>query len=160
MFPLNFQLCVWGEIFLFLNFRARFHYERGIEYSLFVLLIFLLRLALAYILGKEKSMKETKNAPFHAPSGNESLLFFAKYVHSLRGEKSMKETKNVSFHARNGNEFLLFFAKYVHSLREAQSLYCIIASTKDVVYTVYDSNHRPNVNIYVFNSDLIEKTRN
>ena len=50
--------------------KARFHYERRKDYFLFVLLIFLLCLALASILSAERSMKETKNALFHARSGN------------------------------------------------------------------------------------------
>ena len=44
------------------------------EYSLLVSLIFLLRFALALILSAESSIKETKNAPFHASSGNEPLF--------------------------------------------------------------------------------------
>ena len=51
--------------------RVRFHYEREMEYFLFVLLIFLFRLALAYILTAERLIKETKNAPFHARRRNE-----------------------------------------------------------------------------------------
>ena len=53
--------------------KARFHYERGKDYSLFVLLIFLLCSALASILSAERSIKETKNALFHARSGNGPL---------------------------------------------------------------------------------------
>ena len=44
--------------------KGTFYYERGTEYSLFLLLIFLLRLS------AEKSKK--KNAPFHVHSGNGS----------------------------------------------------------------------------------------
>ena len=50
--------------------KARFHYEREKEHSLFVLLIFF---ALASILAarfNRRSIKETKNALFHARSGN------------------------------------------------------------------------------------------
>ena len=55
------------------NFKARFPYVRGKEYSLFVSLIFLLRLALASILSAERSIKETKNASSYARSRNEPL---------------------------------------------------------------------------------------
>ena len=54
--------------------KARFHYERGTDYSLFVLLIFLLCLAFASILSAERSIKETKNAFFQARSGNGPLV--------------------------------------------------------------------------------------
>ena len=54
--------------------KARFHNERGKDYSLFILLIFLLCLALASILSAERSIKETKNALFHAGSGNGLLV--------------------------------------------------------------------------------------
>ena len=53
--------------------KARYHYERGKEHSLFVLLIFF---ALASILTtrfNRRSIKETKNALFHARSGNGPL---------------------------------------------------------------------------------------
>ena len=53
--------------------KARFHYERGKEHCLFVLLIFF---ALASILTarfNRRSIKETKNALFHARSGNGPL---------------------------------------------------------------------------------------
>ena len=53
--------------------KARFYYERRMEYSLFLLLIFLLCLALAQILNTERLMKQTKNTPFVARSGNEPL---------------------------------------------------------------------------------------
>ena len=52
---------------------ARFHYERGKEHSLFILLIFF---ALASILTarfNRRSIKETKNDLFHARSGNGPL---------------------------------------------------------------------------------------
>ena len=55
------------------SFKARFHYERGKEHSLFVLLIFF---ALASILTarfNQRWIKETKNALFHARSGNGPL---------------------------------------------------------------------------------------
>ena len=47
--------------------KARFHYERGKEHSLFVLLIFFCARF------NRKSIKETKNALFHARSGNGPL---------------------------------------------------------------------------------------
>ena len=43
-----------------LSSRAYFHYERGIEYSLFVLLISLLRLAFALILSAERLRKKQR----------------------------------------------------------------------------------------------------
>ena len=50
--------------------KARFHYERGKEHSLFLLLIFP-RLKLKRALCKaKKSIKQTKNNFFHARSGN------------------------------------------------------------------------------------------
>ena len=55
------------------GFKARFHYDRGKEHSLFVLLIFF---ALASILTarfNQRSIKETKNALFYARSGNGPL---------------------------------------------------------------------------------------
>ena len=54
--------------------KARFHYERGKKHSLFVLLLFF---ALASILTarfNRRSIKERKNALFHACSGNGPLL--------------------------------------------------------------------------------------
>ena len=59
--------------FSFRSVKARFYYERGKDHSLFVLLIFLLCLALASISIAERSIKETKNALFHARSRNRSL---------------------------------------------------------------------------------------
>ena len=56
-----------------ISIKARFHYERGKKHSLFVLLIFF---ALASILTarfNRRSIKETKNALFHARSGNGPL---------------------------------------------------------------------------------------
>ena len=53
------------------DLRARVYWERRMEYSLFVLLIFLFCSPLAYILSAERLIKETKNAPFLARSGNE-----------------------------------------------------------------------------------------
>ena len=50
-----------------LCFEARFHYERGKEHSLFVLLTFFCARF------NRRSIKETKNALFHARSGNERL---------------------------------------------------------------------------------------
>ena len=54
--------------------KARFHYERGKKHSLFVLLLFF---ALASILTarfNRRSIKERKNALFHARSGNGPLI--------------------------------------------------------------------------------------
>ena len=54
--------------------KARFHYERGKKHFLFVLLIFF---ALASILTarfNRRSIKERKNALFHARSGNGPLV--------------------------------------------------------------------------------------
>ena len=53
--------------------RARFHYERGKDYSLFVLFIFLLCLALTSILSAKISIKVTKNAFFQAHGENVAL---------------------------------------------------------------------------------------
>ena len=53
--------------------RACFHYEHGIEYSLFVLLIFFALLSARLDLSAEKSIKERKNASFQARSRNEPL---------------------------------------------------------------------------------------
>ena len=50
--------------------KARFYYERGKDYSFFVLLILFALLALDSILSAEKSIKERKNALFHARRGN------------------------------------------------------------------------------------------
>ena len=62
-----------------ISLKARFHYERGKKHSLFVLLLFF---ALASILTarfNRRSIKERKNALFHARSGNEpsGLVFTA-----------------------------------------------------------------------------------
>ena len=57
-----------------LRFKARFHHEHGKDYSLFVLLIFLLCLARTSILSAERSVRETKNALFHTLSGNGALV--------------------------------------------------------------------------------------
>ena len=56
-----------------ITIKARFHYERGKNHSLFVSLIFF---ALASILTarfNRRSIKERKNALFHARSGNGPL---------------------------------------------------------------------------------------
>ena len=50
-----------------MTIKARFHYERGKEHSLFVLLIFFC------VRFNRRSIKETKNALFHARSGNGTL---------------------------------------------------------------------------------------
>ena len=62
------DLLTFGSILTLI--KARFYYERGKEHSLFILLIFF---ALASILTarfNRRSIKETKNALFHARSGN------------------------------------------------------------------------------------------
>ena len=51
------------------SLKSRLHDKRGMEYSLLALLIFLLRLDFKH--GKTIRLKETKNALFHARSGNE-----------------------------------------------------------------------------------------
>ena len=51
---------------------ARFHYGRGMKHSTFLLLIFS-RLKSKRAVGEaKKSIKQTKNGPFRARSGNES----------------------------------------------------------------------------------------
>ena len=66
---------IWMKLSILLVFvKARFHYERGKKHSLFVLLLFF---ALASILTarfNRRSIKETKNALFHARSGNGPLV--------------------------------------------------------------------------------------
>ena len=57
--------------------KARFHYERGKEHSLFVFF------ALASILTprfNRRSIKETKNALFHACRGNGPLKSFRELI--------------------------------------------------------------------------------
>ena len=80
--------------------KARFHYERGIEHSLFLLLIFP-RLKSKRALSKaKKSRKQTKNAPFHARSGNEPQeqchLEFSTPLRATHGSKveGEKQTKS------------------------------------------------------------------
>ena len=53
--------------------KARFHYERGMEYSLFLLLIFRHLISERVLSKAKKSIKQTKNTPRHALSGNEPL---------------------------------------------------------------------------------------
>ena len=73
--------------------KARFHYERGKKHSLFVLLLFF---ALASILTarfNRRSIKETKNALFHARSGNGSLhvlIILKKFKFNLTEEKTLQ----------------------------------------------------------------------
>ena len=55
------------------SLKARFHYERGKEHSLFVLLIFFALASILTACFNRRSIKETKNALFHARSGNEPL---------------------------------------------------------------------------------------
>ena len=52
------------------SLKARFHYKRGKEHSLFLLLIFDLSERLKLKRAQKKSIKQTKNALFHARSGN------------------------------------------------------------------------------------------
>ena len=52
-----------------LKVKARFYYERGIEHSLFLLIIFP-RLKSN---SSKKIKKQAKNTPFHARNGNEPL---------------------------------------------------------------------------------------
>ena len=54
-----------------------FHYERGMEYSLFLLLIFFASLSASARREMKKSIIQTKNAPFRARSGSGSLYFEA-----------------------------------------------------------------------------------
>ena len=54
--------------------KARFHYERGMEYSLLVSLSAKTRKEV------KKSIKQTKNAPVHARSGNGFLHVLFKKV--------------------------------------------------------------------------------
>ena len=53
--------------------KARFHYARGVEHSLFLLLIFSRLKSKPALSGAKKSIKQTKNTPFHARCGNEPL---------------------------------------------------------------------------------------
>ena len=53
--------------------KARFHYERGKEHSLFVLLIFFVLASILTARFNRRSIKGTKNALFHACSGNGPL---------------------------------------------------------------------------------------
>ena len=63
-------LCIYLRTFSRHSLKARFHYERGKEHSLFLLLIFP-RLKLKRALSKaKKSIKKTKNNLFHARSEN------------------------------------------------------------------------------------------
>ena len=55
------------------RFKTRFHYERGKDYSFFVLSIFFALLNARF---KLRSIKETKNALLHARSGNRPFLMF------------------------------------------------------------------------------------
>ena len=63
----------------------------------FVLLIFLLHLALAEIFSAERSIKETKNAPFYAHSGNEPFIqhCFQKLYAEKKGDEKKKFAKNL-----------------------------------------------------------------
>ena len=98
-----------------LRLKARFHYERGKEHSLFLLLI------LDGSERKKKSIKQTKNALVHARSGNGPLkaryergkkhslfvllLFFAlaSILTARFNRRFIKERKNALFHAFSGN---------------------------------------------------------
>ena len=76
---------------------------------------FLFCLGPALILSAERSIKETKNAPFHGRSGKEHSLFvlliffaLASILTARFNRRSIKETKNALFHARSGKEHSLF----------------------------------------------------
>ena len=53
-----------AQILFLASIKARFHYERGKKHSLFVLLLFFCARF------NRRSIKERKNALFHARSGN------------------------------------------------------------------------------------------
>ena len=73
--------------------KARFHYERGIEHSLFLLLIFP-SLKLKRALSKaKKSIKQTKNNLFHARSGNGPQKSSEHLNKSCRKEKQDSHKK-------------------------------------------------------------------
>ena len=55
------------------SLKARFHYERGKEHSLFVLLIFFALASISTARFNQRSIKETKNALLHARCGNGPL---------------------------------------------------------------------------------------
>ena len=55
---------------LYDRLKARFHCERGKKHSLFVLLLFFALTSILTIRFNRRSIKETKNALFHARSGN------------------------------------------------------------------------------------------
>ena len=57
----------------FSQFKARFHYERGKKHSLFVLLLFFALGSILTARFNRRSIKERKNALFHARSGNGPL---------------------------------------------------------------------------------------
>ena len=59
-----------------LPLKARFHYERGKEHFFFLLLIFGWSERLKLKRAQKKSIKQTKNALFHARSGNGPLFVF------------------------------------------------------------------------------------
>ena len=97
-----FPLRAWKRAFFvsFIDLRlkravkARFYYERGKKHSLFVLLLFF---ALASILTarfNRRSIKERKNALFHARSGNGPLKL------KRAQKKSNKTNKECSFPLR------------------------------------------------------------
>ena len=56
-----------------LALKVRFHYKHGMQYSVFVLLIFLLLSPFKVLSEAKKSIKETKNTPFYTCSGNEPI---------------------------------------------------------------------------------------
>ena len=61
-------------------FKARFHFERGMEHSLFLLSIFPRLKSKRALSQAKKSIKQTSNTPFHARSGNEPL-FLKEPIH-------------------------------------------------------------------------------
>ena len=66
-----------------LMLKARFHYELGAGYFCF-LLISLFREALKREKKEKKSLKQVKNALFHARSGNELLCIYRSLLGKLR----------------------------------------------------------------------------
>ena len=103
------------------GFKARFHYDRGKEHSLFVLLIFF---ALASILTarfNRRSIKQTKNALFHGRSGNGPLhLWKLNNLIDLSFDLTLKSLHNlnllISFWVKARSEFPLVGCKALRVL--------------------------------------------
>ena len=66
----NFNICKKNLKKRKKSLKARFHYKRGKEHSLFVLLIFFVLASILTARFNRRSIKETKNALFHTRSGN------------------------------------------------------------------------------------------